>query len=139
MTGCLRCLALSLPVSVILTGRMTANMTVMRPKYFKKYLKNNILQSGMGIAYLVMQYNAGTGRGPSLELIRSGKMAEKVWVLREGVKMDENLANEVAKIACALQSLSAYTRLACAAEDAPQDLEGIVDEGLEAMKKIFVW
>ncbi len=66
-------------------------------------------------------------------------MAEKVWVLREGVKMDENLAKEVAKIACALQSLSAYTRLACETEDAPQDLEGIVDEGLEAMKKIFVW
>jgi hypothetical protein len=66
-------------------------------------------------------------------------MAEQVWVLRDGVKMDQDLAQAVAKIACALQSLSAYTRLACEAEDAPQDLEDIVDEGLEAMKKIFVW
>lgn len=66
-------------------------------------------------------------------------MAEKVWVLRDGVKMAPELAREVAKVACALQSLSAYTRLACETEDAPPDLEGIVDEGLEAMKKIFVW
>ena len=62
-----------------------------------------------------------------------------MWILREGVKMDEATASEVAKIACALKSLSAYTSLAMESEDAPEDLQAIVDEGLEAMTRIFVW
>jgi hypothetical protein len=65
-------------------------------------------------------------------------MAAK-WILREGVKMDDATASEVAKIACALKSLSAYTSLAMESEDAPEDLQVIVDEGLEAMTRIFVW
>jgi hypothetical protein len=63
----------------------------------------------------------------------------KIWKLREGVKMDDATADEVAKIACALKSLSAYTSLAMESEDAPEDLQAIVDEGLEAMTRIFVW
>lgn len=53
--------------------------------------------------------------------------------------MDDATADEVAKIACALKSLSAYTSLAMESEDAPEDLQVIVDEGLDAMAKIFVW
>jgi hypothetical protein len=62
-----------------------------------------------------------------------------IWKLQEGVKMDEATAADVAKIACALKSLSAYTSLAMDSEDAPEDLQAIVDEGLEAMARIFVW
>lgn len=61
------------------------------------------------------------------------------WILREDVKMDAATAGEVAKIACALKSLSAYTSLAMESEDAPEDLQVIVDEGLDAMARIFVW
>lgn len=61
------------------------------------------------------------------------------WKLQEGVKMDPATAAEVAKIACALKSLSVYTTLASESDDAPEDLTVIVNEGLEAMAKIFVW
>ena len=63
----------------------------------------------------------------------------KIWKLQEGVKMDDAVADEVAKIACALKSLSAYTSMAMECEDAPEDLQVIVDEGLDAMARIFVW
>lgn len=66
-------------------------------------------------------------------------MHENTWKLRPEVAMDYKAAADVARIACALQSLSAYTRLGCDGEDVPEDLEPIVDEGLEAMKRIFVW
>jgi hypothetical protein len=63
----------------------------------------------------------------------------ETWKLQESVKMDEATAGEVAKIACALKSLSAYTSMAMESEDAPEDLQVIVDEGLDAMARIFVW
>ncbi|MDD5330309.1 MAG: hypothetical protein PHX38_09910 [Sulfuricella sp.] len=63
----------------------------------------------------------------------------ETWQLQEGIKMDGTTAAEVAKIACALKSLSAYTSLAMESEDAPEDLQTIVDEGLDAMARIFVW
>jgi len=56
------------------------------------------------------------------------------------VKLKDNVelnVEDVAKIACALKSLSAYTTLACAEEDSPAELEEIVNEGLEAMEKLF--
>lgn len=67
------------------------------------------------------------------------KAEKKNWSLREGVQMDAATAAEVAKIACALQSLSMYSALAYEQEDAPADLQPLVDEGLDAMHKIFVW
>jgi hypothetical protein len=66
-------------------------------------------------------------------------MSEPIWKLQEGVSMSQDAAQEVAKIACALKSLSAYVTLSQETEDAPAELQQIVDEGLEAMKKIFVW
>lgn len=66
-------------------------------------------------------------------------MTEPIWKLQEGVSMSQDTAQEVAKIACALKSLSAYVTLMHENEDAPEELQQIVDEGLEAMKKIFVW
>ena len=59
---------------------------------------------------------------------------EALWKLKDGVELN---VDDVAKIACALKSLSAYTILACAEEDSPEDLEEIVDEGMDAIEKIF--
>lgn len=64
---------------------------------------------------------------------------KKNWKLQPGVAMTPDIANEVAKVACALKSLSAYTTFAMDREDCPEDLRKIVDEGLEAMTRLFVW
>lgn len=61
-------------------------------------------------------------------------MTDTNWKLKEGVELD---VEDVAKIACALKSLSAYTTLVCTEEDSPEDLEQIVQEGMDAMEKIF--
>jgi len=63
----------------------------------------------------------------------------KNWKLQPKIMLEDGTAADVASIACALQSLSAYTSLACEREDAPDDLWQIVDEGLEAMRRVFVW
>lgn len=63
----------------------------------------------------------------------------ETWALKEGVVMSQETIAEVVKMACALKSLSAYTSMACEDEDAPADLQVVVDEGLDAMQKIFVW
>lgn len=64
---------------------------------------------------------------------------KKNWTLRPDVAMNPELASEVAKIACALKSLSAYTTFALEREDCPEDLQQIVEEGLDAMARVFVW
>ena len=64
---------------------------------------------------------------------------KKNWHLQPGISMSPEAANEVAKVACALKSLSAYTTFAMERDDCPEDLQKIVDEGLEAMSKLFVW
>ena len=56
------------------------------------------------------------------------------WKLKEGVEIN---IEDVAKIACALKSLAAYTTLACAEDDSPEDLEVIVEEGMDAIEKLF--
>ncbi len=61
-------------------------------------------------------------------------MTDANWKLKDGAELN---IDDVAKIACALKSLSAYTTLVCAEEDSPEDLEQIVNEGMEAMEKIF--
>jgi hypothetical protein len=67
-------------------------------------------------------------------------MTEKSnWHLQPGVAMSPEVAEEVAKIACALKSLSAYTTFAMEREDCPEDLQKIVEEGLDAMARVFVW
>lgn len=67
------------------------------------------------------------------------KMEKKNWTLQDGVHMDADTATEVAKIACALKSLSVYATLAYEQDDVPADLQPLVDDGLEAMQKIFKW
>ena len=62
-------------------------------------------------------------------------MNNKNWTLNEGVEIN---VEDVAKIACALKSLSAYTTLVCAEDDSPEDLESIVNEGHETIDKLFV-
>ncbi|MBZ0093092.1 MAG: hypothetical protein ACYC2R_13655 [Burkholderiales bacterium] len=67
-------------------------------------------------------------------------MVNTSWKLKPGISMDANAANEVAKIACALKSLSVYTQAVCEedTEDSRQ-LKRIVDDGLEAMTRVFEW
>lgn len=61
------------------------------------------------------------------------------WSLRPDVAMDEMTAGDVAKIACALKSLSVYTVEALEDDDIPESLKNTVDDGVEAIKRIFVW
>jgi hypothetical protein len=61
------------------------------------------------------------------------------WHLQQGVAMSPQVAEDVAKVACALKSLSAYTTFVIEREDCPEDLQKIVEEGLDAMARIFVW
>ncbi|HQS81012.1 MAG TPA: hypothetical protein PKV42_01010 [Thiobacillus sp.] len=63
----------------------------------------------------------------------------KNWKLQPGVNLAPEMVDEVAKIACALKSLSAYTTFALEREDCPEDLRKIVEEGLDAMGRIFQW
>ncbi len=67
-------------------------------------------------------------------------MAEKnSWQLQPGVQITPESAAEVAKIACALKSLSVYAGLVIERGDCPEDLQKIVDDGVKAIGKIFVW
>jgi hypothetical protein len=61
----------------------------------------------------------------------------KDWQLQPGVKIDDKTAEEVAKIACALKSLSLYATLVLEQDDCPEDLQAVVDEGVAAIHKIF--
>ncbi len=61
-------------------------------------------------------------------------MRDKMWKLKEGVTLE---AEDVAKIACALKSLAIYTSLVCESEDNPEELQEVVDEGIETMNKLF--
>lgn len=62
---------------------------------------------------------------------------DTAWTLQPGVKMDDATAGEVAKIACALKSLSAYTTLMLEQEDNSDELQQMVQSGLDAMNRIF--
>ena len=66
-------------------------------------------------------------------------MESNLWELRPGIKMSQETLESVAQIACALKSLSAYTSLAIEREDCPDDLQRIVDDGVKAINKLFVW
>jgi hypothetical protein len=61
------------------------------------------------------------------------------WQLQRGVKVSEDAAAEVAKIACALKSVSVYTALVMDQDDCPEDLQRTVDEGIAAIDKLFIW
>jgi hypothetical protein len=54
--------------------------------------------------------------------------------LREGAEL--NLP-DVAKIAMGLKSLAAYTMLAYDHEEDPQELDEVVQEGLDAINRLF--
>jgi translation elongation factor EF-1beta len=54
--------------------------------------------------------------------------------LREGVEL--NLA-DVEKIALGLKSLATYSMLAYEHDDDPEDLDEIVQEGLDAIDRLF--
>jgi len=61
-------------------------------------------------------------------------MIDENWKLKEGAELN---IEDVAKIACALKSLSAYTTLACAEQDSPEDLEEIVNDGMNSIENLF--
>jgi hypothetical protein len=54
--------------------------------------------------------------------------------LKDGVEL--NLP-DVEKIAIGLKSLAAYSMLAYEHDDDPGDLEGVVQEGLDAIERLF--
>jgi len=54
--------------------------------------------------------------------------------LKSGAELN---IGDVSKISLALKSLATYTMLAYEDDDAPEDLQGIVDDGLEAINKLF--
>jgi hypothetical protein len=62
----------------------------------------------------------------------------KQWQLQPGIELDDKTAEQVARIACALKSLSLYATLVLEQDDCPEDLQAIVDEGVAAIGKIFV-
>jgi hypothetical protein len=55
-------------------------------------------------------------------------------VLREGVELN---LDDVEKIAIGLKSLAAYSMLAYEHEEDPQDLETVVQDGLDAINRLF--
>ena len=55
-------------------------------------------------------------------------------VLKFGAELN---IGDVSKIALALKSLATYTMLAYEHDDDPEDLQDIVDDGLEAINKLF--
>ena len=64
---------------------------------------------------------------------------QQQWQLQRGVKMSEEAASEVAKMACALKSLAVFTTLVLERDDCPEDLQQMVDEGLASIDKLFIW
>jgi len=68
-------------------------------------------------------------------------MDETLWKLKPGINMEPAIAIEVAKIACALKSLSIYVPM-IVEDEASQDakfLKQVVDEGLSALAKMYEW
>ncbi len=61
----------------------------------------------------------------------------KSWRLQPGIKINDATAEDVAKIALALKSLSLYAALVIDREDCPDDLQRVVDEGVAAIDKVF--
>jgi hypothetical protein len=55
--------------------------------------------------------------------------------LREGVELN---LQDVEKIAMALKSLAAYSMLAYEHDDDPNDLDEMVQEGLDAIDRLFI-
>lgn len=64
---------------------------------------------------------------------------QEQWQLQRGVRIGDEAAAEVAKIACALKSLAVFTTLVLEQGDCPEDLQVMVDEGLAAIDKLFIW
>ena len=64
---------------------------------------------------------------------------QQQWQLQRGVKMSEEVASEVSKMACALKSLAVFTTLVLERDDCPEDLQQMVDEGLASIDKLFIW
>lgn len=56
------------------------------------------------------------------------------WKLKDGAEIT---TDDVAKIACALKSLSVYTAVACEEDENPKELEETVREGLAVIERIF--
>lgn len=59
------------------------------------------------------------------------------WKLQPGVKIDDKIAGDVAKIALALKSLSLYATLVMDQDECPEDLRKVVDEGVQAIDRVF--
>jgi hypothetical protein len=69
--------------------------------------------------------------------IKEETMTTKGWKLQPGIKIEENTAGEIAKIALALKSLALYATLELDQDECPEDLKQVVDEGVAAIDKVF--
>lgn len=61
-------------------------------------------------------------------------MMNEECTLREGVELN---LSDVAKIAMGLKSLAAYSMLAYEHDDDPEELDDVVQEGLDAIDRLF--
>lgn len=66
-------------------------------------------------------------------------MDKQNWNLQAGISMDPQVAEDVARMACALKSLHVYASMLIEEENCPEDLRQTVQEGLDAMARIFQW
>lgn len=66
-------------------------------------------------------------------------MEKQNWTLQNGVQMDPKVADDVARMACALKSLHVYASMLIEEESCPDDLRQTVQEGLDAMGRVFQW
>lgn len=65
-------------------------------------------------------------------------MDKSNWTLQNDVAMDAETAQKVARIACALKSLSIYASMVIDRNDCPEDLQKLVDDGVNAIGQVFV-
>jgi hypothetical protein len=66
-------------------------------------------------------------------------MEKQNWNLQPGIQMDPKVAEDVARMACALKSLHVYASMLIEEENCPEDLRTTVQDGLDAMARVFQW
>jgi len=64
-------------------------------------------------------------------------MDKQNWNLQPGIQMDPKLAEDVARMGCALKSLHMYASMLIEEESCPDDLRKTVQDGIEAMSRVF--
>ena len=119
-------------INSLTSGLMTGLQA--SPLYGKSKADRELMKALDKKGITMAEYVANPDKFPN---ILGRQQSPVVPKLKDGVNMDEDVAEEVAKIACGLKSLAIYTALACENEDNPKELQEVVDEGVEAMNRLF--